>query len=53
VLEVEGSSKKSKGFFPTSVLNESRVGRICSFWPISYRISETVQDMANVAISDL
>ena len=51
VFGVENSSRNSKGFRAIA-LDESGVGKIRNFQPISRRISETVQDRSKVTIND-
>ena len=49
-LAVESSSRNSKG--RVRALNESGVGKIRDFMPISRRISQTVQGRTKVIIND-
>jgi len=50
---VFGMKRNSKGFTPARALNESGLGKIRNFQPITRRISETVQDRTKVTVKVL
>jgi len=52
VLAIKRSFRNSKGLTPSEGVNESGVGKVCNFQPISRRFSETVQDTTRVTIND-
>ena len=53
VFAIKSLSRNSKGFAPSDrALNDSGVGKICNFQPVSHRISQTVQDRTKATIND-
>jgi len=50
VFQQQVSSWNFEGFPWAGVLNNGGVGKICDLWPLSRRISETVQYMTIVVI---
>ena len=51
VFGIKNSSRNSKGVPRARALNESGVGKIRNFQPITRRISETIQDRTKVTIN--
>ena len=54
VLALKSWARNSKGFTPSEGIkwDESGMGKIRNFQPISRRISETVKDRTKVTIND-